>query len=111
MNAPTIISNRQDQTRRLRRWTWALLALAFVLMLVFASLLDVESYILSDVTSNLLTTGLVLGILTYFICSRRTRLSQSACGLVRRVGDRVGHGADDFPHAARGVRSRNRESS
>ena len=67
MNAPTTVPDRQVQTRRLRRWTWALLALAFALMGVVGSVLDAQIFIASEATSNVVTIGVVLGVLAYFI--------------------------------------------
>ena len=67
MSASAADPDRQAQARRLRRWTWALLAVAWALMAGIGSALHVAPEIAVDAVSKLLGAGVVLGILAYFV--------------------------------------------
>ncbi len=80
VNAPVTAPDRTDQTRRLRRWTWVLVAVAFALMFGVGAALNVAPYVVSGVVENLLWAGVVFGIVMYFVVRgepayRRTRAS------------------------------------
>lgn len=65
--APAVDLDPQARARRLRRWTWALVALAWVLIAAGGSGLKLAPDLVADVVSKLLGVGVVLGILAYFV--------------------------------------------
>lgn len=67
MSTPASASGQQDPVRRLRRWTWILLALAFVLLIVTAAILRITPAAVADAVSNLLGAAVAFGVLAYFI--------------------------------------------